>query len=618
MVVRRIPLGLVLVPLTAFFLTALLYHPTRNTWVDFERGYEDAFVAGFHPRERADGKFFRWTREISVVELHHLPEDARISATVRLKTIRPAGVELPSLSFGVNGVTVHRAMALLGEASYRFDFPSPGEHVRLSIESDTFEASGGRKLGVQVSGVGLSFSESASPSWLQPALFMALAAAFLTVAACSAGLDYLVAALAALALSLVFIHLLSLEALRFSTYPREVALLAAFTLVFVVLFRRLLTRLEQLSSVERVGIIAVSGLVLLLKLGVVFYPLMMSSDGDFQVHRMSEFLAGNWHPTSITQHDPPFRIPYPVSLYATAAPFAALGLSRVASLELVTVLFDTLVSLALVYLAWRFVGNLRGGLIAAGVYALVPINALSFSAGNYTNIFAVAMLFGSFTCLLLAADGSRKAGVASGVFACLALTAHFGMLLEGLVLWPAWLTMLWLDPASARSQRRIASFAIAAGFLAAGLYYLGYEELLTSQWDRAFSLEVTSPEVAGPAMKLALIVSLVGEQLGWVFSLAAALGALTLLRRPFESVFDGGACIWLGVSAIFFALDLFSSIGIRYILQSLPLLSLLAGLCLSRAMDRGRWGRIAAYGALAYLGAVGLTVLYEVAVFRYH
>ncbi len=161
----------------AFAASSFRYPRGGAVLIDFERGYEGAFVSGFHPRERSEGKYFRWTDDASFVELHHLPAKGSIAVEARLRTIRPAGEALPSLAFTANGVTVHRAAALPGVVTYHFQFPSTSSRLRLGIESDTFEAAGGRKLGVQVLGVRLKLPEEL-PSFEGPALSLSLAALF--------------------------------------------------------------------------------------------------------------------------------------------------------------------------------------------------------------------------------------------------------------------------------------------------------------------------------------------------------------------------------------------------------------------------------------------------------
>ena len=596
MVSRRSLIVAAAVGAFAFAATSLVYRRGGAVLIDFERGYEGAFVDGFHPRERAEGKYFRWTDDASYVELRHLPAKGMIAAEVRLRTIRPGGELLPSLAFTANGVTVHRAVALPGIVTYHFQFPSSSSHLRLGIESDTFEAAGGRKLGVQVLGVRLKLPDEL-PSFEEPALWMSLAAFLLLAAGLASGLSFPVAVLAAVALTVAFVYLLDFPGVRFSTYPRDVALVAASTLAAAALVRTALNRARWLHPSDRAIATALLCLLLLVKMGALSYPLMLSSDADFQANRMRAFLWGNWYPTSVTQHEPPFRIPYPVALFAVAAPLAKAGVDLVAALEITTGLFDVLVSGLLMFVGWRCLDDFRAGALAAVLYQLVPMNALSFSAGNFTNLFAVAMLACAFTFLIAGAVGG------SGVSTLLALTAHFGMLLEGVVLWPLWLVLLWVAPKPVRDRRALLTGAVLASFLLTGIYYLGYLELFTSQLSRARSL---SPGAAGASG-----LGFLGEQIGFVFLATAALGSASFLRQPL-------ALGWLGTTLFFFAVDLSTGLEIRYWLQALPLLALFSGAYLSRALSRSVLGKAAAVGALAYLGFIGMRTLFECMVYRYH
>ena len=317
---------------------------------------------------------------------------------------------------------------------------------------------------------------------------------------------------------------------------------------------------------------------------------------------MQHFLEGDWHPTSITQHEPPFDIPYPVSLYAVSAPLVWVGLERIPALTAVTSLFDVLVSVALIFLAWRFLDDIRGGVLAALIYQLVPLNALTFSAGNLTNLFAVAMLTLAFALLL-----SRPILAAIATF--FALTAHFGMLIEGVVLWPAWLALLWLGPTPVRDERKRLTLALAVSFALAGAYYVGYLPLVTSQWDRALS--------GGSGGGTGGWQSTV-SQLGWVFLVVSALGASSLATARRASTFRTVAFVWLGVTMVFFLVDVLTALEIRYALQALPLLALFAGLYLSTALGRGRLGAAAAWAAILYISVVGIRTLHDVALVRYH
>ena len=83
----------------AFATTSFVYQRGGAILIDLERGYEGAFVDGFHSRERAEGKYFRWTDDASYVELRHLPLKGTIGVEARLRTLRPEGTPLPSLAF---------------------------------------------------------------------------------------------------------------------------------------------------------------------------------------------------------------------------------------------------------------------------------------------------------------------------------------------------------------------------------------------------------------------------------------------------------------------------------------------------------------------------------------
>jgi hypothetical protein len=229
------------------------------------------------------------------------------------------------------------------------------------------------------------------------------------------------------------------------------------------------------------------------------------------------------------------------------------------------------------------------------------MNALSFSAGNFTNLFAVSMLACAFTSLAV------NAVAGTGVTTLLALTAHFGMLLEGVVLWPLWLIVLWMAPKPVKDRRALVTAAVLAAFLIAAVYYLGYRELFTSQYGRA--LEGESPGGIG---------ALLGEQIGFVFLATAALGSVSFIRQPLGGGFSSLAVGWLATTLFFLAIDVWTGLEIRYWLQALPLLALFSGAYLSRAFSRSAIGKSAALAALAYIGFVGVRTLFECMVYRYH
>ncbi len=143
--------------------------------------------------------------------------------------------------------------------------------------------------------------------------------------------------------------------------------------------------------------------------------------------------------------------------------------------------------------------------------------------------------------------------------------------------------------------------AVLGAFLIAGIYYLGYLDLFTSQYDRAIEGGGVDSGIAG----------LVGEQIGYIYLATAALGCLSFLRNRL-------ALCWLLTTLFFLALDLKTALEIRYWLQALPLLALFSGAYLSRALDRSALGKGAAAGAFVYIAFVGLRTMFECMVYRYH
>jgi hypothetical protein len=96
-----------------------------------------------------------------------------------------------------------------------------------------------------------------------------------------------------------------------------------------------------------------------------------------------------------------------------------------------------------------------------------------------------------------------------------------------------------------------------------------------------------------------------------VFLATAALGCVSFVREPLASG-------WLLATLLFFGVDVWTGIEIRYWLQALPLLALFSGAYLSRALDRSALAKAAALAALAYMGFVGMRTLFECMVYRYH
>ena len=612
--------------LVAGFSTYLTYRDPGVALVDFEHRYESAFISGFHDHERSNGRGLRWTARDAFLSLENLPAGSHLRIEARVKGLRPRGIPLPRIRFTANGVTVFETLCDPGLVTYRFSVPLRGSSLRLGIHPEIWVPTDhgredARVLGIQVFSVRVE-PQGGTEIATTPVLWMILAASALVAAGLVAGVSLPVAAIAAALAAAGFAQLLSADSVRYLPYAQSVALLAASCLVLSVLLRVLLARLDWLHARERPAAIALLVGSFLLKMAVVFFPLFVSSDADFHANRLIHVLDGDFHTTSASQHDPPFRIPYPVSLYLLAAPWAASGLDKVAVIKALDVLFDMAAGLVLIYLARRFLNDFRAGVLAALLYQLVPVNWLVFSAGNFTNIFGLAasVFFVGFLLGAYAGAG-RLALVGTFLFSTLALTAHFGTFLFAIVAWPLLLVMVpMMAPGISAGRTRVVTIVVAASMAVAVIYYAGYWDLVASQWERALGRDYMSGQenLAGPLAKLGFNLPFYRQQLGLVFAAVALVGAILMLRRPSASPLHAACLAWTAATLVFFLADLFTAVEVRYVLQAVPILAIFAGSCLSGGVERGKFGKLLTAAVLIYLGTVAVDIAYQSAVIRYH
>jgi len=225
--------------------TAILFQGPAEVAIDFEGAYEDAFISGFHDRERADGRPFRWTTGESYLHLKNLPR-GKLDIEARIRVVRPSGSELPLVWFSANGVTVYRTRGRPGVDSYSFSFPSRSTTIRLGVHSDTFVAGGGRNLGVQVLLLRVSSADRARIA-TGPISWMVLASFVFLLSFRLVGLALPYASLTAEGFTVAFTYLVFQGGMRYTDYPQQVALTALVALVATSILRFLLRR-EFLSA----------------------------------------------------------------------------------------------------------------------------------------------------------------------------------------------------------------------------------------------------------------------------------------------------------------------------------------------------------------------------------
>ncbi len=603
-------LPFLLPPLVAAAFALGIYRGSQEAVADFEGRYERGFISGFRGHEHDVTPGYRWTSRNSYIRFVHLPAASELEVEVRLATPRPAGHPMPVVWFTANEKTVHQAQGSPNVRTYRFPVRLDATALSLGIHTETIFVPGLGAVGARIYSVRAGSAVGAVP--LRPILWMMLAALLLLGAALAAGLPVRAASLVASTAIAGFVYLLAQEGVRFQSYPNQVANLAFTALVVAAASRWVLGRWTRLSRREIAIVVAILSASLLLKLAGLYYPLFISSDAVFQANRLQEVMEGNFFTTSVTQHEPPFRAPYPVSLYLLAVPWVGLGLEAVRVLQTMTAVLDVAVGLALVLLTVHFWKDFRAGILASVLYQLVPINFLAFSAGNLTNLFGVSTTVFFWGFILMLWEG-RKRWVAVPAFlsSALALTAHLSTFLISLVLWPAWVAALHR---TSEKPRKLVLWVATAGIAVAALYYTGYKDLFIDTWSRL----VGGDTGVANTSTLSLTGSFLREQLGVVFLILASLGSASIVSKATSTPLHVTSSVWLAVTGLFFILGLTTPLGVRYTLQVLPLLALAAGTSLSYFMRAGRAGRAASWTALFVIVASGLWNLNYCLLSRYH
>ena len=481
---------LALPPLLGATVTWAIYRGPVEGMVDFEKRHEGGFIERFPGGRHGLSKSgARWTFPDSFIHLENLPAGSDLDLAVRLRSPRLDGGSSSLVWFSADGEVVHTGAGAEAETSYRFRVPTRSASLRLGIHSDDFWHPSGAHVGSVIHSVSFRGTGGLVPV---PIACMFVASLGFLAAAWLVRVPLEVASGFATAISVGFLYLLSRDSVRFQAYPQQVLGLSVMVFAVALLLRATQGRAQWCPESKKpwLGLTLLGAFVL--KSSFFLYPLFVSSDVVFQLHRFEEVLEGNFFPTSVTQHDPPFRIPYPISLYAFAAPWLWVTGDGVRLLQGVVTLAELGVCLALAFLLTEWCRDPTAGIFAAALYAVVPVNYLAFSAGNLTNLFGVSTTVFALTCLLCweRNPSGRALGLILFVTSTLALTSHFSTLLQAFVLWP-----LWLLCAATRPNRRRLSAIVSASVLFAGVYYLGYWDLL-GQWSRSLEPAYATGETA--------------------------------------------------------------------------------------------------------------------------
>ena len=229
----------------------------------------------------------------------------------------------------------------------------------------------------------------------------------------------------------------------------------------------------------------------MLRFGGLIYPQFLSSDILLHVHKVQLVLSGQWVFPELLPDGTP--VPYPNALYILLAPLASLLGPSDQTISLLlkwsNSLLDAATCLALAWAGWHL-RHVKAGGAAAAVYALSPAPFVLFSAGNYSNLFAQAVLNITLLVALVFLSGKSplrrwKWVAAIGIGFLLTGLGHYGMMLAALVL--LGLFLIWLCFEFVRGKSHTNGWAVQGAFGIAllasfGLYYWHFTNEVWAQW----------------------------------------------------------------------------------------------------------------------------------------
>jgi hypothetical protein len=426
-------------------------------------GTEGAFASGLHPREIVPGRGpQRWTRERSVFRFERLPEGPA-SLEVRVR-----GQRTP-LRIVANGTALGEIPA--GRFVGRYPLPAGLDHVTVELATEGFPGDDGERRGALVDRVKVLTSPGVRPAAGTVLLFL-VPALVLVAAALVSGLAPSVAALVSIAGSLLLGLALWTDGQLYSPYARSLAFELAGAPGLAALAARSFER--RAAGAGRAAFAAL--LLAFVVQGIAAAsPVMVSSDVVFHANRLRDAAGGEFFPTSVTQHQTPFRIPYGVSFYALLAPLAWLGLDPV-------VLVSAGAGLAGIAASWALFGLLARRDVALAGAAVVALQLLpgTFSIHSYGNL---SNAFGQAATVLFVvwwAGAARGGWALGGALFALVGVSHLSCLIVLGVVSAALLIGRW--PAIRSDRTRLGALGLGTALVAA--YYARFLPLIASQLPR--------------------------------------------------------------------------------------------------------------------------------------
>ncbi len=549
---------------------------------------------GFNGIESDNGVAFRWTAGESHVRMSTTgagdqilnldlgaPPPVPSASTFSMQLGEDAATMLPV------GTQPRRYMVLVPPDAFQFGMLTVGlSSATVSVPPDP------RVVGLRFQSATLRATDA---SWMWPApvlfgaqvLLLALSVALLWRVRMPPLWIGVVAALIALVLAALYAQQ------PLIAHPYVLRFCVAMTLLVALTFWLLPHAERALAWVGDRRVVhalwGITALACVIRLAGALFPLFTGYDLGLNTDRLTKVLSGM---LVITRPSIEFRngiTVYPPGPYLAFLPALLLGLKPFMVVQGCIALFDGLATLPTALLARRLGASPHATVFVALLYAAIPINLTALWFGLTAQVFGQVLMVPLALALLSALERSDwRMWLVAGALLVMAMLSHIGVA----ILAVAWLGMVWLlfrlrGTVSMQTWWRITAVGVASCLISALLIYVDVAALHVEQ-----ALEV-GEKVASheytPAYNLILRgFQIAFSEIGFVL-LFPALVLLRYRRMPRGGgVLIGGALI---VVAVFWAIEMYSGLQVRYIYFLTPIACLAIATALGALSTRGTIAR---------------------------
>jgi len=622
---KRLPR--IVVCAATLLLTAQLYLLTKHQIaLDLAAGDRetDHLTSGLYDRETDARSDYRWSNGQSQLRFDQVAQAAAHVLELNLGPPPPALISMP-IQIKLSGHPLGTIAADTSARRYRILVPSTAlrtgdltvnlTSATVIIPPDTRPVSV-RLERASVRAIGQPLIWPAAGRVILQTLLLILAALLLAEL-------HLPPRSATLVIILITLGLLAVFRNQYLLYPIYIARLAIALTLLLLLTHWILPHLARAPSWAGPprGLRALWCATLLacsVRLIGALYPLFNAYDLKLNVDRLISTLTGT---QLIIHRSFEFRggmAVYPPAAYLILLPGLLVGLAPGLLVQGGIALLDGASVLATGLLARRLGAPPRAALMATFLAASMPIALTSLYYGHVAQIFGQALMAPLALAILLAFEQSRPptggysgssprwAGwLAVGLIVTIALLTHIGVA----ILAVAWLSLLWIIVGLRRtlaptSWQRLTLTLVLSGLIAALFVYLpvaaiGIAALRTVGGQMLQDSTLPAYNLIARAFWIAY------HPLG----IMLALPGLLLMRQlpPASRILI--SC-WIAVVALFWSIEMITSLQVRYLVFLTPLVAIAVGRLLDRLAQHSPAGRAAAWSMIGLVFVQSCLVWY--------